>query len=48
MRTIIGVIIVIIVGIGAYFVIEDANDGALENAAEEVEDAADEVDDELN
>lgn len=48
MRALIAIVILVIVGVGVYYVIEDANEGALEDAAEEVDDAADEVDDELD
>lgn len=44
MRGLIVILIVIAAGIGAYFVFEESDDGPLEDAAEEVDDAADEFD----
>ncbi len=48
MRPIIALAILALAGVGIYYVIEDANDGPLENAAEEIDDAADEIEDDLN
>lgn len=45
---IIGAIIIAAVIIGAVMMINEANDGPLENAAEDIEDAANEVSDELD
>lgn len=45
---IIGAVIVIVIAIAAFMIIEDANDGPLENAAEDMEDAAEEIADDLN
>lgn len=42
-NTIIGIGAIAIIAIAAFYVIENANDGPLENAAEEVDDAIEEI-----
>lgn len=42
---IIGAIILVVVIIGAFALLNEANDGPLENAAEDLEDAAEEISD---
>ncbi len=47
-KTIGGVVVAVIVAIAAFYFISEANDGPLENAAEDIGDAADDVADELD
>lgn len=45
---IIGIVALIVVVIGAFLIIEEANEGPLEKAAEDVEDAAEDIADEFD
>ncbi len=40
---IIGLVVVVVVVVGAFLLINEANDGPLENAAEDMDDAVDEI-----
>lgn len=43
----IGLLVVVVIGIGAIFLINESNEGPLEEAAEDFGDAADEIGDEI-
>lgn len=46
-NTIVGLAFVVVIAVIAFAVIEDRNDGPLENAAESIDDAADDVADDV-
>lgn len=48
MKAIVWIVAVVALAAGAYWFIEERNEGPLEKAAEDIEDAADEVADDLD